>query len=204
MGSGAGGGGQSNPYYSMGQTPSDNGGGLGGFLNSKVGGINGTSYGGLLAGGLGGLGSLGGARKQQGQQAAPAMNYNAGTTAQAFAPARAQILRNTSQYANMPSGYRDSLLNNLNTNQARTFDSTLSQAMMANELAKQQGAAGLQGQQEIAGNNALAYGGQAIGANNSLFGGPRKTGVGGTIGGAVQGVANSFASGTGQGVGMMA
>lgn len=129
-------------------------------------------------------------------------DYNAGTVAQAYAPARAQLLRNTSQYSNMPSGYRDALLNNLNSQQARTFDSTLSQSMMANELAKQQGMAGLQGEQQIAGNQALGYGGQALNANSSLFGGPRKTGVGGAIGGAVQGTVNSFAGGAGRGLAM--
>lgn len=67
MGSGGGsGGGADNPYYSMGQTPSDGSGGVKGFLGK---------YGGLLAGGVGGLG-LGGASRQQ-PQASPAMNYNA-------------------------------------------------------------------------------------------------------------------------------
>lgn len=113
-------------------------------------------------------------------------DYNAGTVAQAYAPARAQILRNTSQYSNMPSGYRDALINNLNSQQARTFDSTLTQSMMANEMAKQQGAAGLQGQQQIAGNQALGYGSLGSGTNQALLNGPAKPTAWGTIGGIAQ------------------
>jgi hypothetical protein len=39
-----------------------------------------------------------------------------------YAPARAAIYRQTSQNNNLPSGFRDSRLNNLNAAQARSFD----------------------------------------------------------------------------------
>jgi hypothetical protein len=116
-------------------------------------------------------------------------DYSGGDIAQAFAPQRAQILRQTGMYANQPSGYRDALLTSLGSQQGRAFDSSLRQAMMANEMAKQQGAAGLQGQQQIAGNMALGYGSQGANANQSLLYGPQKTGVAGALGGlAMQGM----------------
>lgn len=116
-------------------------------------------------------------------------DYSGGDIAQAFAPARGQILRQTNQYANMPSGYRDALLNNLNAAQARSFDSSLRQAMMANQMAKQQGAAGLTGEQQIAGNEALGYGSLGAGASSSILQAPQKPSVWGTIGGlAMQGL----------------
>ena len=61
--------------------------------------------------------------------------------------------------------------------------------MMANEMAKQQGAAGLQGQEQIAGNQALQYGGLGAQANQALLGAPQKPSVWGTLGGlAMQGL----------------
>jgi hypothetical protein len=127
-------------------------------------------------------------------------DYGSGTVAQAFAPQRAALLRQTGTYSNLPSGYRDALMTNLGAQQGRAFDSTLTQSMMANQLAKQQGAAGMQGQEQIAGNQALGYGSLGMGANNSLLYGPSRPTTLGTIGGAVQGVANSFAKGAGQGM----
>lgn len=110
-------------------------------------------------------------------------DYSSGTTAQAFAPQRAAILRQTNQYANMPSGYRDALLTSLGAQQGRAFDQSLTQNMMANYLAKQQGAAGLTGQQQLAGNQALGYGGLATGANQSILQAPQAPSTLGTIGG---------------------
>jgi hypothetical protein len=119
-------------------------------------------------------------------------DYNAGNIAQAFAPARADIFRRTSQYTNMPSGYRDMLINNLNAQQGRAFDSSLTQAMMMNEMAKQQGAAGLQGQEQIAGNQGLQYAGLGAQANQSLLGAPQKPTTAGTIGGMTMQVAKTL------------
>ena len=115
-------------------------------------------------------------------------DYAGGDIAQSFAPARGAILRQTNQYANMPSGYRDALLNNLNAQQARTYDSSMRQAIMANQMAKQQGAAGLQGEQQIGGNQALGYGQLGAGANQAILQAPQKPSIWGTLGGmALQG-----------------
>jgi hypothetical protein len=113
-------------------------------------------------------------------------DYGAGANAQAFAPQRAQMLRQTSQYGNMPSGYRDSLTANLGAQQATAFDSTLTQNMMAQQMAKNQGAAGTQGEQQIAGQQALGYGGMQGNANNSVIGGPQKPTIASVAGGLTQ------------------
>jgi hypothetical protein len=116
-------------------------------------------------------------------------DYSGGDVARAFAPARADILRRTSQMTNMPSGYRDALLNNLNAQQGTAFDSQLRQAMMANQMAKEQGAAGLQGQEQIAGGQGLGYGQLGAGANQAILQAPQKPSVWGTLGGlAMQGM----------------
>jgi hypothetical protein len=116
-------------------------------------------------------------------------DYGSGTVAQAFAPQRAALLRQTGTYSNLPSGYRDALMTNLGAQQGRAFDSTLTQAMMANQLAKQQGAAGMQGEQQIAGNTALGYGSLGAGANQALLNAPAKPTPWGTLGGlAMQGM----------------
>jgi hypothetical protein len=116
-------------------------------------------------------------------------DYSGGDIAQAFAPQRGQILRQTGTYSNQPSGYRDALMTSLGAQQGRAFDSSLTQAQMANEMAKQQGAAGLQGEQQLAGNQALGYGSLGANANQSILNAPQRPGVWGTLGGiARQGV----------------
>jgi hypothetical protein len=118
-------------------------------------------------------------------------DYTSGANAQAFAPQRAALLRQTSQYGNMPSGYRDSQMTNLGSQQARSFDSSMVQNMMAQQMAKNQGAAGMQGEQQIAGQQALGYGQLAGNANQSIMGAPRKPGITGAIGGAFTQAMNS-------------
>jgi len=127
-------------------------------------------------------------------------DYGGADIAQAYAPARGQILRSTSQYTNMPSGYRDTMLAQLGAAQGRAFDSTLNNAYLANQQARMQGAAGLQGQQQLAANQALQYAAQKGNADESIITGPRKQTAAGAIGGATMGVVNSFAQGAGRGL----
>jgi hypothetical protein len=114
-------------------------------------------------------------------------DYGGGNIAQAFAPVRGDIMRRTSQYGtNMPSGYRDALLTNLGAQQGRAFDSTLTDAMMANEQAKQFGASGISGQQQLAANRALAYKNLGANADQSIISAQQKPSTWGTIAGGVQ------------------
>jgi hypothetical protein len=118
-------------------------------------------------------------------------DYSSGMNAQAFAPQRAALLRQTNQYANMPSGYRDAMLTSLAAQEGRSFDNSNIQNALMNQQAKAQGLAGLQGEQQIAGNEALGYGALGAGANQAIMQGPRKPGMLGAIGGAMNNVMNT-------------
>jgi hypothetical protein len=111
-------------------------------------------------------------------------DYNQGNIAQAYAPARAAALRSMSTQSNLPSGYRQAVMNSLNSQQARDFDSSLNQAMMANQMAKMQGAAGLQGQQQLAGNQAMGWAGLEEQPNEAFIGAPQRP-TGGQIAGGI-------------------
>lgn len=84
-------------------------------------------------------------RMKNGLSFMPALtDYTAGQSAQSFAPARANIMRSTARMGTTaPSGYRDSLLNNLEAARARAYDSGITNNLMMNEQAKQAGAGGL-------------------------------------------------------------
>lgn len=127
-----------------------------------------------------------------------ATDFAGGTTAQAFAPGRANILRQTSTYANTPSGYRDALLTNWNANQANAYDNSRTQLLMMNQQAKEQAAAGLQGQQQIGQNAALAYGNLGAGANQAVLNAPQRGGILQGLAGAAGGVGSMMT-----GAGMM-
>lgn len=116
-------------------------------------------------------------------------DYASGANAQAFAPQRAALLRQTSQYSNLPSGYRNAMLTNLGAQQARSFDSTMTQNMMANQMAKNMGASGLTGQEQMANQNALGYLGVAGGAAGNILQAQQKPSTLGTIGGALMSAA---------------
>jgi hypothetical protein len=113
-------------------------------------------------------------------------DYGGGAVAQAFAPARADIYRRASQSAFLPSGARDAQLNDLGAAQGRAFDSTLTQAMMANEAAKQYGAGGQSQQEQLAANRALAYKGLGMNADQSILNAQQKPSTWGTVAGGVQ------------------
>ena len=115
-----------------------------------------------------------------------------GTTAQAFAPAKAQLERSLGQQGNaLPSGFATGARTDLASQQARAFDQTQQSALGANLQAKEQGAAGLIGQAQVA--NPTAYSGQAISGNQSIMGAPlAKPGLGGLLGGLAGGLASAI------------
>jgi len=109
-----------------------------------------------------------------------------GLTAQAFAPARQQLLRQMGTSNGLPSGFRTQALSDFNANQARAFDQNLLGAVQAQEQAKQAGAAGLLGQAQIA--NPTGYFQGALGGNSSIMNAPlQRPGIGGILGGAAGG-----------------
>lgn len=114
-----------------------------------------------------------------------------GTTARAFAPARAQLYQQLGSQQGLPSGYRDQALTDLNTQQAQAFDQQLQGALGANFGAQQAGASGLLGQAQIA--NPQSFYAGAAGANQSIMQAPlQKPGLGGLLGGVAGGLASSI------------
>lgn len=115
-----------------------------------------------------------------------------GNTAQAFAPARAQLERTLGQRANaLPSGFADQARTDLASQQARAFDQQLQNAQGAQFQARQQGASGLLGQAQIA--NPTAYSGQALSGNQSVMQAPlARPGLAGLLGGAAGGLASAI------------
>lgn len=114
-----------------------------------------------------------------------------GLTAQAFAPARQQLLRQLGASNGLPSGFRTQALSDLSANQARAFDQNLLGAVQSQEQAKQAGAAGLLGQAQIA--NPQGYFNSAMQGNNSIMGAPlQRPGIGGVLGGLAGGALGSI------------
>lgn len=83
-----------------------------------------------------------------------------GTNAQAYAPAKAAFLRSQATMGALPSGSKAGGMNDINEAQAHSFDQNLIGNQMAQWQAKQAGAAGLTGQQQI-NNPAAFYGGSS-------------------------------------------
>lgn len=116
----------------------------------------------------------------------------AGTNAQAFQPAKAQLEQQLGTQANqLPNGFAQQARTDLAARQARSFDQQLTQNMGANFQARQAGAAGLLGQAQIA--NPAQYSGQAIQGNTSLMNAPLASpGLGGMLGGIAGGLASAL------------
>ena len=87
-----------------------------------------------------------------------AMDYLSGNTPQAFASAKGNFLRSASSMGALPSGFKAAGMNDIQGQQAGTFDQNIFQTLMAQQQAKQQGAAGLAGVAQIQ-NPAAFYGG---------------------------------------------
>lgn len=114
-----------------------------------------------------------------------------GTTAKAFAPTRAALQRQLSLYGDLPSGYKDQMLADLDTQQARAFDDQLVNNMLLNENAKSEAARLITGQQQIA--NPLGFYGAAGQSNQSIMQAPlQSAGIGGLLGGIAGGAASAI------------
>jgi hypothetical protein len=114
-----------------------------------------------------------------------------GSTAQAYAPAKASYLRGESSMGPLPSGSKAAGLNDINEAQAQTFSNQLIGNQAAQQQAKQQGAAGTAGMMQ-AYNPAAFYGGSS-GAGSAGMSPlqPQYNPWMGIAGGAVQGAASA-------------
>lgn len=114
-----------------------------------------------------------------------------GTTAQAFAPGRAALMRSLGSQQGLPSGFRDQAISDFNEGQGQAFDQNLVGALGANEQAKQAGASGLLGQAQIA--NPQGYFNSAMGGNQSIMNAPlQRPGMAGVLGGLAGGLASAI------------
>ena len=111
-----------------------------------------------------------------------ALDQQGGLNAQAFAPARAQLYRQTGSNPGLPNGFQQQALTDLSAQQARSYDQGL-QGVLGNNLAIQQsGASGLLGQAQIA--NPVGYASGALQGNQSIMQAPlQRPGLGGLLGG---------------------
>jgi hypothetical protein len=116
------------------------------------------------------------------------VDSTSGSTAQAFAPARAALNRRLGAQPGLPSGFREGARSDLDEAQAQAFDQTALGAQAAQEQAKQAGVAGLA---QV--NNPLPYYSGALGANQSVMNANlRAPGWGGVAGGAAGGLASAI------------
>lgn len=117
---------------------------------------------------------------------------SSGTTAQAYAPAKASYLRSESTMGALPSGSKAAGLNDINEAQAQTFSNQLINNQMLQQQAKQQGAAGTAGLMQ-AYNPAAFYGGSSgAGSSASQPLQPQYNPWMGVLGGAVQGASSAI------------
>lgn len=112
-------------------------------------------------------------------------DYAGGTSAKAWAPAKAAALRSldsTSSFYGTPSGYRNATLGDIDASRARDFDSSLTDTMLQNEQSKQQAAGLLTGQAQLV--NPQSWYGTGMQGNQSILQAPLQSpGLGGLIGG---------------------
>jgi hypothetical protein len=119
-------------------------------------------------------------------------DFSSGTTAQAYAPAKASYLRSESTMGALPSGSKAAGMNDINESEAKTFDSNLVNNMLLQQQAKQQGAAGTAGLMQ-AYNPAAFYGGStSAGGSASQPLQPQYNPWMGVLGGAVQGASSAI------------
>jgi hypothetical protein len=119
-------------------------------------------------------------------------DFNSGTIAKAYAPAKADFLRRTSTMGALPSGFKAAGLNDINEAQAHDFDSSLVNNMYANYQTKQAGAAGKAGLMQIV-NPAAFYGGSSSAASSAMQPlQPQQNPWLGVLGGAVQGASSAI------------
>jgi hypothetical protein len=113
-----------------------------------------------------------------------------GLNARAFAPARQALNQQLGTQQGLPSGFATQARTDLNSNQAQGFDQQLLSGLQANQAAKQQGAAGLMGQAQMANATGLYSG--ASSANNSVMQAPLQSpGMMGVLGGVAGGLASN-------------
>lgn len=114
-----------------------------------------------------------------------------GQIAQAYQPAYAALNRRLSTMGALPSGFRTTATTALDAAKARDFDSGLLNNLMLNETAKNNAAAMLTGQQQMA--NPLGWTNATMQGNQSIMQAPLASpGLGGMLGGLAGGALSAI------------
>jgi hypothetical protein len=109
-------------------------------------------------------------------------DYTSGVASKAYAPVRAATLRRLTSMGDLPSGFREASLRDIDLAKAGNYDSGLVNNMLMNEQAKSEAARLLTNQQQIA--NPLGYYQAAGNANQSIMQAPLQSpGLSGLLGG---------------------
>jgi hypothetical protein len=117
-------------------------------------------------------------------------DFNKGTIARSFQPAKAALEKRLSSFGSLPSGFAEQSRKDLSTSQAHAFDDSLVQNLLMNEQAKSDASRVLTNQAQVL--NPLGYFGTAASGNNSIMQAPlQKAGIAGVLGG-LAGGAMSF------------
>ena len=118
-------------------------------------------------------------------------DYGKGTLAQSYLPTYASANRRMSSMGALPSGFRENVLGSIDAQKARDFDSQQVNNMMLNETAKNNAAAMLTGQAQLA--NPLGWTNATMQGNQSIMNAPlAKPGLGGMLGGLAGGAMSAM------------
>ena len=122
-----------------------------------------------------------------------ALDAAGGTNAQAFAPARADLIRRLGASTGLPSGSREQSLTDFNNQEALGYDNSLMSIRADQQAARERGAAGIMGEAQQS--NPLGYYQGAMGGNSSIMNANlRRPGLGGVLGGLAGGAMNAAAT----------
>jgi hypothetical protein len=125
----------------------------------------------------------------------PALTDNLnGVLARSYQPARAANERRLASFGNLPSGFAEQSRRDLDTSQARDYDSQLVQNLLMNEQSKSDASRVLTNQAQVL--NPLGYFSGAQQGNNTILQAPlQRPGLAGLLGGFAGGAAKAFAGG---------
>jgi hypothetical protein len=123
----------------------------------------------------------------------PALTDNLnGVLARSYQPARAANERRLASFGNLPSGFAEQSRRDLDTSQARDYDSQLVQNLLMNEQSKSDASRVLTNQAQVL--NPLGYFSGAQQGNNTILQAPlQRPGLAGLLGGFAGGAAKAFA-----------
>lgn len=119
-------------------------------------------------------------------------DFSSAQNAKAWAPGVGDVNRRFANFGDSPSGMREQALGDLEANRARSFDANLTNNLATNEATKNNAAALLTNQQQLA--NPLGWNNNAMQGYGSVATNPqlKSGGIGGLLGGIAGGAASAM------------